>query len=110
MNNPALSALRHHVTGAIERGEAQAIVEQPTAFVPFNAADFSDAYLTGQRIARDTIDGFYTFEGACVAAEARGYVRETMTHAAFVSGYVDALTKRFPRGVPVTSEGFIART
>lgn len=26
--NPALNALRHHVTGAIERGEAQAIVEK----------------------------------------------------------------------------------
>jgi hypothetical protein len=26
-HNPALAALRHHVTGAIERGEAQAIVE-----------------------------------------------------------------------------------
>lgn len=25
-NNPALAALRHHVTGAIERGESQAIV------------------------------------------------------------------------------------
>lgn len=27
--NPALSALRHHVTGAIARGEAQAITEVP---------------------------------------------------------------------------------
>jgi hypothetical protein len=86
----------------------QTTTEQPATFVPFNAAAFSDAYLTGQRIARDTIDGFYTFEGACVAAEARGYVRETMTYAAFVSGYLDAITKRFPRGVPVTPEGFIA--
>jgi len=30
--NPALSALRHHVTGAIERGEAQAIAGIP--YVP----------------------------------------------------------------------------
>lgn len=29
--NPALSALRHHVSGAIERGEKTAIVEQPAA-------------------------------------------------------------------------------
>jgi uncharacterized protein YceH (UPF0502 family) len=28
--NPLLSRLRHHVTGAIERGEAVAIVEQST--------------------------------------------------------------------------------
>ena len=28
MTNPLLDRLRHHVTGAIERGEAQAIVEQ----------------------------------------------------------------------------------
>jgi hypothetical protein len=27
--NPALKALRHHVTGAIERGEGAAIVERP---------------------------------------------------------------------------------
>lgn len=27
--NPALEALKHHVTGAIERGEAKAIVSQP---------------------------------------------------------------------------------
>jgi hypothetical protein len=29
MNNPALNALRHHVTGAIKRGEQQAISERP---------------------------------------------------------------------------------
>ncbi len=30
-----LSALRHHVTGAIERGEAEAIVEKPVApYIP----------------------------------------------------------------------------
>ena len=29
--NPALSALRHHVTGAIARGEAQAITEVPAS-------------------------------------------------------------------------------
>ena len=28
-DNPALSALRHHVTGAIERGEAEPITEVP---------------------------------------------------------------------------------
>lgn len=35
-NNPALSALRHHVSGAIERGEAVAIAEvRDVAAVPF---------------------------------------------------------------------------
>ena len=32
--NPALSALRHHVTGAIARGEAQAITEVPATQRP----------------------------------------------------------------------------
>lgn len=32
--NPALSALRHHVTGAIARGEAQAITEVPATQSP----------------------------------------------------------------------------
>lgn len=31
--NPLLARLRHHVTGAIERGEKQAIVEQPSPYV-----------------------------------------------------------------------------
>ena len=32
--NPALSALRHHVSGAIARGEAQAITEVPAPHSP----------------------------------------------------------------------------
>ena len=32
--NPALSALRHHVSGAIARGEAQAITESPAPTSP----------------------------------------------------------------------------
>ena len=31
--NPLLSKLRHHVTGAIERGEAESIVEHPAPHV-----------------------------------------------------------------------------
>lgn len=31
MNNPALNALRYHVTGAIKRGEAVAVVAQESA-------------------------------------------------------------------------------
>ncbi len=32
--NPAMSALRHHVSGAIARGEAQAITEVPAPHIP----------------------------------------------------------------------------
>ena len=35
--NPARDALQHHVTGAIERGEATPVVEQKTAVVPQSA-------------------------------------------------------------------------
>ena len=38
--NPALSALRHHVTGAVERGEKKPIIAQfqliPEEELPFN--------------------------------------------------------------------------
>ena len=37
--NPALAALRYHITGAIERGEAQAIAGIPYVPAPFTPAD-----------------------------------------------------------------------
>lgn len=33
-HNPALDALRHYVTGAIERGEAEAVEEMPARSCP----------------------------------------------------------------------------
>lgn len=43
--NPLLARLRHHVTGAIERGEKQAIVAQPR---PLQVGD----YVTSDRLGR----------------------------------------------------------
>ena len=37
MNNPLLDRLRYHVTGAIERGEATAIVEVPATKIDHKA-------------------------------------------------------------------------
>ena len=37
--NPAIAALRYHITGAIERGEAQAIAGIPYVPAPFTPAD-----------------------------------------------------------------------
>ena len=37
--NPAIAALRYHITGAIERGEAQAIAGIPCVPAPFTPAD-----------------------------------------------------------------------
>ena len=37
--NPAITALRYHITGAIERGEAQAIAGIPCVPAPFTPAD-----------------------------------------------------------------------
>ncbi|MFN7883242.1 MAG: hypothetical protein ACK5PF_09550 [bacterium] len=39
--NPALAALRHHVSGAIARGESEAIVEQPARKGPTPAAELT---------------------------------------------------------------------
>ena len=60
MNNPALSALRHHVSGAIKRGEAVAIVEKPALVsldmlevINPNASgkDYCKRYINGRRVS-----------------------------------------------------------
>ncbi len=56
MSRKPLDALRHHVTGAIERGEAQAITEQRAAHTPgpWNNSDDGRIYATGEIIADAT--------------------------------------------------------
>ena len=57
--NPALSALRHHVTGAIARGEAQAITEVPATQRP--------AYTPGPWRVKQT--GFAYFRDLTILGE-----------------------------------------
>ena len=57
--NPALSALRHHVTGAIARGEAQAITEVPATPRP--------AYTPGPWRVKQT--GFTYFRDLTILGE-----------------------------------------
>lgn len=60
MSNPALNALRHHVTGAIARGEAVAIVEKP-ALVSCDMLRVCNYrmerfYVNGRRVSRKRWD------------------------------------------------------
>ena len=55
--NPALSALRHHVTGAIARGEAQAITEVPASTRPAHTPGPWDVEPKGSRHFVDGADG-----------------------------------------------------
>ena len=55
--NPALSALRHHVTGAIARGEAQAITEVPATPRPAYTPGPWDVESKGSRHFVDGADG-----------------------------------------------------
>ena len=55
--NPALSALRHHVTGAIARGEAQAITEVPATPRPSHTPGPWDVEPKGSRHFVDGADG-----------------------------------------------------
>ena len=48
--NPALSALRHHVTGAIARGEAQAITEIPATTSPAHTPGPWSALIEGESL------------------------------------------------------------
>lgn len=53
MANPALDALRHHVTGAIERGEKSAIVENPgNGYKAFYNGRTADIYAETSRAAQ----------------------------------------------------------
>ena len=55
--NPALSALRHHVSGAIARGEAQAITEVPATPRPAHTPGPWDVEPKGSRHFVDGADG-----------------------------------------------------
>ena len=55
--NPALSALRHHVSGAIARGEAQAITEVPASTRPTHTPGPWDVEPKGSRHFVDGADG-----------------------------------------------------
>ena len=55
--NPAMSALRHHVTGAIARGEAQAITEVPAPTSPAHTPGPWDVEPKGSRHFVDGADG-----------------------------------------------------
>ena len=66
MNNPAYNALRHHVTGAIERAEAEAIT----------AVDYQHDYRAAQESGHHVdCDGFRT-------AHRVTYVIDNRTHRA----------------------------
>lgn len=57
MSNPALERLRYHVTGAIERGEAEPIIElrdyKVTWEIDIRAESFEDAARKALAIQRD---------------------------------------------------------
>ena len=55
--NPAMSALRHHVTGAIARGEVQAITEVPATPRPAHTPGPWDVEPKGSRHFVDGADG-----------------------------------------------------
>ena len=55
--NPAMSALRHHVSGAIDRGEAQAITEIPAPTSPAHTPGPWDVEPKGSRHFVDGADG-----------------------------------------------------
>ena len=78
MTNPALQALRYHVTGAIERGEAEPIAEVRPAYADLDTHWFECRSCRGVSLDSDT---YALMRGGVVP-------RSSVTHDAFCPGAV----------------------